>query len=1046
MYAIALHSVAVQSRYLMGSHESGLDTANPVHKLVLLVSPVRVERDILPAPTPPPRGDIDQTLFALSAARSTRATRPHRTIHFASTHASSSRSDSHNYIDQNIRNARIYAPSTQEHSRALTSPSTLADEAPGAPLGQFMSTQCGAHNCSQRKRGPMSTGIGGVTIEDAKFLIEQLWVSRKNFSEAAQYAAGSIPGWSRLVLVIWQALLRHSNPTAAMISPRPDEQYWIFLTDLVSRYSLFSGEHEDELLPPILTYCLGLYTTPSMQIQPPTFVDLDDSKAIAIGFAERKLKLTPPAHIVFVSALFHYTCVNLDQKAIEVQIPQIFPGVLQRAWVELEKAVQLNDEQWGDLGTYLLSSNQSNAYAILVAFADDNLFDLLGRMVLFPIFSPSRFLAGASRRSWVYTLQGNMVLFCRELAQSRQAAGFEPGPMAFYSWNKTLTCLHAQILTLSGAQQLITRYAGGCEKVWMELGQTLSVRPLRDQGNVTIVMPFYTAASYAKQLKMTSGGGKTAQYGLTVKEFLVSPRPPTMISSLSKAELVVAIKALAEPENVSPSTLETILLMKRSPLCTHLPLLLSEPGVIPSCIGLLRGYTQQHEIIALSIEIGILAQTGKLNLFVAEVSCLPEALRGREESGMGFLLGWELREVDGRRICLPQLGGITIDDAKFLIEQLWSCRASFLQMARLVAGRTPGWARLILVLWQTVLQHSRNAGDMPSETPEKRYWIYLVDIISRYSLFAREHEDEPLPPMLTYCLEVTTRNMQVTSPTFMNLEDSREIATGFSAGKFKRSPPPHILFVSALFNYTCTNLHPSIFDARIPQIYLDVLERAWVDLEKGAQLSGEQWGDLAGFVQHLLQTTQRLLTARKSNAATILRAVTEETYLDFLGRIVLFPILPPSQYLAGVAQRNWVYTLQAGILTLCRGLAQSHPAAGFEPGPTPVCSWNKTLTCLRTQCFISNSAEGLKFRYASGSEKVWTELGETFGVRPSQDQCVMAVMFHYTAAGLVERATPETAIMVNKIANNPFSEFLRTPEAQTFRAHPSKSSERASSG
>ena len=39
------------------------------------------------------------------------------------------------------------------------SPNTQAHEAPGAPLGHLMRTQCGAHECSQRKRGPMSTGV-----------------------------------------------------------------------------------------------------------------------------------------------------------------------------------------------------------------------------------------------------------------------------------------------------------------------------------------------------------------------------------------------------------------------------------------------------------------------------------------------------------------------------------------------------------------------------------------------------------------------------------------------------------------------------------------------------------------------------------------------------------------------------------------------------------------------------------------------------------------------------------------------------------------------
>ncbi|KAF8595120.1 hypothetical protein BDV93DRAFT_515264 [Ceratobasidium sp. AG-I] len=35
----------------------------------------------------------------------------------------------------------------------------LAHKVPGAPIGHLMSTQCGAHKCSQRKQGLMSTGV-----------------------------------------------------------------------------------------------------------------------------------------------------------------------------------------------------------------------------------------------------------------------------------------------------------------------------------------------------------------------------------------------------------------------------------------------------------------------------------------------------------------------------------------------------------------------------------------------------------------------------------------------------------------------------------------------------------------------------------------------------------------------------------------------------------------------------------------------------------------------------------------------------------------------
>lgn len=83
--------------------------------------------------------------------------------------------------------------------------------------------------------------------------------------------------------------------------------------------------------------------------------------------------------------------------------------------------------------------------------------------------------------------------------------------------------------------------------------------------------------------------------GLLLKDFLDSARFIIQTSPNSITEIEVAIQALASPREVSCSTFKTILSMHRYPYCVHLPLLLSMPGVLSSCIQLLNEYTKRDK-------------------------------------------------------------------------------------------------------------------------------------------------------------------------------------------------------------------------------------------------------------------------------------------------------------------------------------------------------------------------------------------------------------------------------------------------------------------
>ncbi|KAG8751103.1 hypothetical protein FRC11_009721, partial [Ceratobasidium sp. 423] len=79
-----------------------------------------------------------------------------------------------------------------------------------------------------------------------------------------------------------------------------------------------------------------------------------------------------------------------------------------------------------------------------------------------------------------------------------------------------------------------------------------------------------------------------------------------------------------------------------------------------------------------------------------------EASFGAERQKTTWLLGWYDYKIAGRSwtSCLRQIGGFTIDDAKFLVEQIWSARADFLPVAMAAGRRFYGWGSLMHVMWR----------------------------------------------------------------------------------------------------------------------------------------------------------------------------------------------------------------------------------------------------------------------------------------------------------------------------------------------------------
>lgn len=104
-------------------------------------------------------------------------------------------------------------------------------------------------------------------------------------------------------------------------------------------------------MPAILGKCESA-TKHNVLSNSPSFVDLADSQAIVASLIERRLKSDPLPHIIFASMLFNYASLNLHPRIFNACIPDMFAGVLERAWVQLEGAGQLNNRRMGNLSTF----------------------------------------------------------------------------------------------------------------------------------------------------------------------------------------------------------------------------------------------------------------------------------------------------------------------------------------------------------------------------------------------------------------------------------------------------------------------------------------------------------------------------------------------------------------------------------------------------------------------------------------------------------------------------------------------------------------------
>ncbi|CAE6448073.1 unnamed protein product [Rhizoctonia solani] len=343
---------------------------------------------------------------------------------------------------------------------------------------------------------------------------------------------------------------------------------------------------------------------------------------------------------------------------------------------------------------------------------------------------------------------------------------------------------------------------------------------------------------------MPPGPERDGRYGPLLSELIgLQELSLPLVSNPSRNEIRQAIYSLSDPESVSYMTFATILAMQRAPACNYLALLASDACIFPACIKLLRKYCHVErqslfdhaygllcfQTIVLSIQIAILLQTEQLDSFLATITNQPHGssicsllcdrvLQAEIDAGFGpqrrqttWLLGWYEDEIAGRKCtsCLQQIGGFTINDTKFLVEQTW---------------------------------------------PDQRQcWIHFIDIGSRYALCSTEAEDTLMPAFLENGPDYSKSWKVAGMRSTLGAQDSNHIVQAFLT-KLQDRPKIHILFSSMLLSYAYENLERPDTHKSISCVFLAILDRSWAEVIRVQELNAEQFGDLLNHIANLLRT------------------------------------------------------------------------------------------------------------------------------------------------------------------------------------------------
>ncbi|KAH7325202.1 hypothetical protein B0J17DRAFT_682634 [Rhizoctonia solani] len=484
----------------------------------------------------------------------------------------------------------------------------------------------------------------------------------------------------------------------------------------------------------------------------------------------------------------------------------------------------------------------------------------------------------------------------------------------------------------------------------------------------------------------------------------------------SKDEIRQAIASLAEPQSVSYTTFEIILALERTPLYTHLSLLLTGAHVLPSCIWLLKQHCNDQirlfdyaygylcfQVMNLSIEVAKLAQVNSLPKFVQSVDRSSRGTRDkiiaedlavyvRKWESREFvphgelllpatkLLGWHINSSTGLATALSRIGGFTILDAVFLMVEIWKDRGKFLKCLRSAVQLQDyaGWCGILHLMHNTLVRMHGILQIHGQEFDETQHWETLLDLIQRYALCANEYEESTISYLL--------KNRPNTSRErhLLHAVDSADVDQIVDAYVAKAHQQPSIIYAHStrLFAFTMTNcyLDESKFVDNITRIVEAALAASWTRFKMIDGTGLSMWTYFTDSVMNthiLVPVFSKYIEMR----STVLDIVVNENLLDLLGYFVLYPLTTHDKTFI---ENRWSW--QSSHLRL---LGQFIPIIGEHMETAPIeqsialyCTWNKTAQSIQYHKAMKKNNSVHAKDYIATWEEAWYHIGEAIGRFP----------------------------------------------------------------
>ncbi|KAH7325219.1 hypothetical protein B0J17DRAFT_772565 [Rhizoctonia solani] len=293
-----------------------------------------------------------------------------------------------------------------------------------------------SHCTEGARKGVCLKEIGGFKVSDALFLIEQLWISRKEFLYASAWGAAHFPGWSGLLHMLWNTALQ-TGESGSVSSPVPTVQNLrlVALVDIVCRYSLTILD-ENEIQTVVLITEDEKFQAIVSNFDKSIAMDAVDSQAITHAYSTNFKSIPGPRAAKYLdnhlASLSGYPLNNIDPTGSELS-NQISQEGDDRSWGSI---LGWSADGLGCLLKLLDSSHRSKT-AILTILTSVELCELFGRLILFPLTQDGRTLLGDSIHKDDATGR-KMLIYCFKLvAAMRSELKFEVNPDAILSWNMT---------------------------------------------------------------------------------------------------------------------------------------------------------------------------------------------------------------------------------------------------------------------------------------------------------------------------------------------------------------------------------------------------------------------------------------------------------------------------------------------------------------------------------------------------------------------------------------------------------------------------------